>query len=40
VVSKAWGWMKGDQSDWSKLTLGEDGMMEISPKAKVYVRGL
>ena len=39
MMSKSWKWMKGDQSKWSKLTLGEDEEMETSPKAKVYVRG-
>ena len=39
MMSKAWKWMKGDQSKSSKLTLEEDEEMETNLKAKVYVRG-
>jgi hypothetical protein len=39
MVNKARSWMKGDQSKWSKLTLGEDEEVKTSPKAKVYARG-
>ena len=31
--------MKGDQSKWSKLTLGEDKEVKTSSKAKLYVKG-
>jgi hypothetical protein len=32
--------MNGEQSNWSKLTLGEDEEVEPSLKAKVYNRVL
>ena len=35
MTSKARGWLKGDQSKWSKLTLGEDERSK-NLKAKVY----
>ena len=39
MVSKAWRWMKGDQSKWSKLTLEEHKEVETSPKEK-YMLGV
>jgi hypothetical protein len=32
--------MRSDKSKWSKLTLGEDEVVETSPEAKVYDRVL
>ena len=40
MMSKPWRWMKGEQFNWSKLTLGEDEEVEPSLKAKVYDRVL
>ena len=40
MVSKAWRWMKGDQSKWSKHKLGEDEEVKTRLKAKVYARCL
>jgi hypothetical protein len=38
MTSMARGWLKGDQSKWSKHTLGEDEKVKTSSKAKVFVR--
>jgi hypothetical protein len=37
MMSKAWRWMKGDQSNWNKLTHGKEEREKQNPMLKAKV---